>query len=108
MATTLEDVKNNLPPEASNQGWTDVKLQAMVDADTSLNRILMTYWSSRAAATSKLVNVSESGSSRSLADIHKNALDMLRYWTTQAEKEEALEIVPPSQRPISFGRIKRV
>lgn len=108
MVTTLEDVKNNLPPEASTQGWTDPKLQGMVDAGTSLNRIMMTYWSSRAATTAKLVNVSESGSSRSLADIHKNALDMLKYWTDLARREEDAEVVPPSQRPIAFRRITRV
>lgn len=107
MATTLEDVKNNLPPEASTQGWTDEKLQAMVDAETSLNRILMTYWSSRAAATAKFVNVSESGSSRSLSDVHNNALNMLKYWTGRAETEEGVSEAPVA-RTIAFHRAIRV
>ncbi len=107
MATTLEDVQNNLPPEAPTQGWTSEKVQTLVDAGTSLSRIMMTYWSFRAASLSKLVNVSESGSSRSLQDAYKNALDLLNYWTKRATDEEKTE-VDPAVRPIAFRRLKRV
>jgi hypothetical protein len=106
--TPLQDVKDNLPPEASTQGWNDAKIQILLDAQVSLNRIMVTYWSSRAAATVNLVSVSESGSTRSLSDIHKQAVDMLKYWTDLLEKEETVTPEEASIRPIAFQRLRRV
>ncbi len=107
MATSLEEVKNNLPPDAIGEGWDDDKINGLVAEGTSLERIMMTYWSGRAAATSKYVNVSESGSSRSLSDVHKQALDMLKYWTDRANRDET-QAEDPKIRPIAFRRLKRV
>jgi hypothetical protein len=107
MATTLEDVKNNLPPDAVGEGWDDVKITGLVETGDSLARIMMTYWSGRAAAYSKFVTVSESGSTRSLSDVHKQALDMLKYWTDRANREEGI-VDDPRLRSIRFGRMKRV
>lgn len=107
MATSLEEVQNNLPPDATGEGWDEAKINSLVEAGTSLARIMMTYWSGRAAAYSKFVTVSESGSTRSLSDVHKQALDMLKYWTDRSNREEGI-VDDPRQRPISFGRMKRV
>jgi hypothetical protein len=107
MATSLEEVQNNLPPDAIGEGWDETKINGLVAAGTSLARIMMTYWSGRAAAYSKYVNVSESGSSRSLSDVHKQALDMLKYWSDRANREEGITD-DPKLRPIRFGRMKRV
>jgi hypothetical protein len=107
MGTSLDEVKNNLPPDAEGEGWNDAKINGLISDGTSLARVMMTYWSGRAAAYSKFVNVSESGSSRSLSDVYKQALDMLKYWTDRATREESIE-VDPKIRPIAFGRLKRV
>src|SRR5690242_7393543 len=88
MATTLEEVKANLPKDASTLGWDDSKIQPLVDAGISLPRIMMDFWNGRAADTHKLVSVSESGSTRSLSDIYNNAVEMLKYWTQRASSEE--------------------
>lgn len=106
--TPLQDVKDNLPPEASAQGWDDARINTLLEADVSVSRILVTYWSQRAASTVNYVNVSESGSSRSLSDAHKNALDMLKYWTDRAKDEEVITPEEAGVRPIAFRRATRV
>lgn len=106
--TPLQDVKDNLPAEAVTQGWDDEKIQTLLTAQVSVSRILVTYWSQRAAATVNYVNVSESGSSRSLSDAHRNALEMLKYWTARAKDEEVITPEEEGIRPISFNRATRV
>lgn len=108
MATTLAEVKDNLPNFAVNEGWDDAKIQAMIDAQTSLGRIMLTYWQGKAAATSEYVSVSESGSTRSLSDVYNNAVEMMKYWRDVVAKEEAATDDNPGFRRIGFGRITRV
>lgn len=56
--------------------WPDTELSALIDGSTSINKAIATVWRSIAAANSTLVDVSESGSSRSMSQISKNALSM--------------------------------
>jgi hypothetical protein len=63
------------------------------NADAAAARI----WSKVAADTYKLVTVSESGSSRTLSDVHKNALAMSKLYTERAETEE--EVAATNVRP---------
>jgi len=60
--------------------WTDEVLAAIIDSTTSLPAAASQVWTSKAASYSSLVDVSESGSSRKLGDLHKNALGMAAHF----------------------------
>lgn len=85
-------VQNNLPAEAGAAGWDEEKIAALLDSGLSVLQTIREWWSYRASSTASFVSVSESGSSRSLSDIHKQALAMLQYWDKRiAEAEAAAE-----------------
>lgn len=80
---SLEDV-NKLrdligEPDESN-GWTNEKLAEIIDASASVVEAAAKVWTSKAATYATLVDVSESGSSRKLSDLHKNALAMSSHY----------------------------
>lgn len=57
--------------------YTDLELNGRIDlADGALGVVAHAVWIEKAAKYARLVNVSESGSSRSLSDLHRNALAM--------------------------------
>lgn len=103
----VDEVRNNLPKEAEAEGWDDVKISAMLDGGMSVTRIVANWWRYRATQTANFVDVSESGSSRSLSTIHKNAVELRDYWDKKLADEENPPIVETVGR-IAFHRIKRV
>jgi hypothetical protein len=60
--------------------YSDETLGAQIDAATSMEALASSLWQAKAAQYAGLVNVSESGSSRALSDLHKNALAMARSY----------------------------
>lgn len=58
--------------------YDDVALSARLDGAVSTYGLATEIWREKAAAYAALVNVSESGTSRSLSDLHKNALAMAK------------------------------
>lgn len=58
------------------EGYTDEQIGAMIDGGMTLNQIAYRIWNEVAASAATLVDTSESGSSRKLSDLHKNALTM--------------------------------
>ena len=87
-------------PDDAN-GWTDEKLGNLIDASDSLNAVASQIWSRKAAMYATLVDVSESGSSRKLSDLHKNALAMGAFYATQGDGA-----APVTSAPI-VSRIRR-
>lgn len=82
MATAAEIAALRLlvnEPDDSN-GWSDERLEALIDAGDSTNAIASGIWTAKAATFTTLVDVSESGSSRKLSDLHKQALAMATYF----------------------------
>lgn len=66
----VDDTGN--PPE-----YTDLELDGRINlAEGDLSTVARGVWIEKAAKYARLVNVSESGSSRSLSDLHRNALAM--------------------------------
>lgn len=60
---------------------TDEVLSAMIDEDGSnLNRTASRIHGFEAVRLSRLVNTSESGSSRAMGDLYKNALALSKYY----------------------------
>lgn len=56
--------------------YSDQEISARLDAAVSKQALAAEIWMEKAAKYASLVNVSESGSSRNLSDLHKNALAM--------------------------------
>jgi hypothetical protein len=58
--------------------YDDLALGRRLDAALSSQALAQEIWLEKAAKYASLVNVSESGSSRSMSDLHKNALAMAK------------------------------
>lgn len=107
-AADIMIVQDNLPAEALAEGWDEAKITVLLDSPMSTSRVIRQWWSYRASSTAAFVNVSESGSSRSLSDIHRQALEMLKYWDGRIAEEEAPEPPVQSDGRIAFHRLRRV
>lgn len=97
---TLRDLVGE--PDETN-GWTDEKLGELIDSSESMMLAASKVWASKAATYATLVDVSESGSSRKLSDLHKNALAMAGYFS---KAHEATIPVPVAAGPV-ISRIRR-
>ena len=75
--------------EPDETTYTDADLSAVLDSATSVNSAAASIWTQKAAASAALVNVSESGSSRSLGDLQKNALAMAAQFRQAAEADQS-------------------
>ncbi len=58
--------------------YDDSSIGTRLDAATSPESLAKEIWLEKAAKYASLVNVTESGSSRSMSDLHKNALAMAK------------------------------
>lgn len=89
--------------EPTEDSYNDVVLSERLDAVSGdLDRLAYAIWTEKAAAYSALVDVSESGSSRKLGDLHKNALAM-----REAIGARVSEADSPTQTGVRIGRIVR-
>lgn len=80
--------------------YTDEVLSDRIDAaEGDLNGLASSIWREKAAHYSTLVDVSESGSSRKLSDLHKNALAMAASFGGQA--------APAASSGVRFSRLTR-
>lgn len=61
-------------------GWTDERLSELLSGNDTINGAAAAGWGIKAGEYAELVNVSESGSSRSLGDLQKKALEMAGYY----------------------------
>ncbi len=60
------------------QPYSDLQLSNRIDAAASREALAAEIWREKAASYASLVNVTESGSSRSMSDLHKNAIAMAK------------------------------
>lgn len=99
MAATDEDVIY-LKTLIGETTLSDEQLKIIMDANlnengsVNFNRSAASVWGSKAAEAASLVNVSESGSSRSLSDLHKNALAMQKSF----EAKDVAAVVEVTRR----------
>lgn len=94
---------------ASMEGFDDEGIGAKLDSGLTMASIASSFWRAKAAATSSLVSVSESGSTRDLGSIHKNAIAMMEYWDKQVEKERQIEDgESPKRTRVRFHRTTRI
>lgn len=103
--TDIASVKSNLPADCGTQfGWTDERIAAVLDAvNLSVPQTVRQFWVERVTNTHEFMDINESGSGRTLSQVHANAKEMLAYW----DKRVAAEGVVTLKRPITFGAIDR-
>ena len=93
----------------ATEGFDESGIGAKLDAGLTIASIASSFWRYKAAATSELVSVSESGSTRDLGSLHKNAIAMMEYWDKQVEKERAIaDGEAPKRTRIRFHRTTRI
>lgn len=90
MATADEVVQlRSLVAEPDETTFTDAELSDIFDGAASMNAAAADIWRRKAARSASLVNVAESGSSRSLGDLTKQALTMAEQFSALQEQESA-------------------
>jgi hypothetical protein len=81
-----------------NGGWDDESLAAVIDSTESMNAAAARVWSIKAGRYATLVDVTESGSSRKLGDLRKNAAAMADYYAGLDVPEAAAAAGPVINR----------
>lgn len=80
-AANIERLRSFVDEPIETDDWPDIKLGSFIDdAADDLMAAAAEVWAAKASAYASLVNVSESGSSRSLGNLMDNALKMSSYY----------------------------
>lgn len=100
-----------LLPSADNQTtlgveWDDATVGTVYDLEQTVTKTVRAYWNSVLANTAMYMDVSESGSSRTLSQPWRNAWEMVQRWDRLVTEEETKNIRDVTGS-IRFGRIKR-
>lgn len=86
LVAVVRDLANE--PDA-NGAFSDAKLIGILnDNDLDVNLAASEVWSQKASKLADLVDVSESGSSRKLGDLYKQALAMAEHYAGVSKAEE--------------------
>lgn len=104
MATAAEvlELRDYINEPDDSNGWSDTKLSGYIDRYDSALAAAARVWSVKASEFSSLVDVSESGSSRKLSDLYKNATSMAAHYSGL----NGGGVVAPSDSPV-VSRIRR-
>ena len=89
MATTAQiaEEREYIAEPGIENGWTDDRIAAYIDREGGdLYLAASAIWTAKAARYASLVNVSESGSSRSLGQLIDNANKMAAAYKAKAEQ----------------------
>jgi hypothetical protein len=90
----VADVRR-MADEPTTDPWTDEAISALVDELGTTTAAAARIWQTKAGQYAKLVNTSESGSSRAMGDLYKNALAMAKYYEGQGKPDPAAETTYP-------------
>lgn len=103
VTVTAEDIQH-VRTYADETTLTDPEVAALIAANSdedgtlNLDRAVAAAWRRKAASYARMMDVSESGSSRKMSDLHKNALAMAGTYDKRA--------LPPV--PVAVGPVVRV
>lgn len=76
--------------------YTDEALDLLIDAaNGDTDEVAGAIWGQKAASFSTLVDISESGSSRKMGDLYKNAMAMANFYSGKAKADDP---VPAANR----------
>jgi adenine-specific DNA methylase len=76
----IAEVREYIAEAGIANGWTDARIEEYIDREADLYLAASAIWSSKAATYASLVNVSESGSSRSMGSLIDNAIKMAKLY----------------------------
>ena len=102
---SIDQVKNNLPDDPG-EGWSDTAIDALLDSGLSVTKVTLAFWTGRVAKYSTLVDVSESGSSRQLSTLFRQAKEAYDMWLEKSKLED--NPTPTTRFRIGFHKLKRV
>lgn len=105
MASESDVARVKLLLEGVDDVWDDTKIESVLDSAGSVAKTMQAFWQAKVNATYRLVDVQESGSSRSLSTAYRNAQEQLQRWDAEVVKEAQEVADPPSG--IRIGRITR-
>jgi hypothetical protein len=86
--------------DPTNYRFTDQDLSNTIDTAGSVNKAALFLWEAKSAESSELHNVSESGSTRAMGEVFKNAQAMAAYFKGKVDVE-----TPPE--PVRRGSVTR-
>jgi len=99
---SIQELRDLIAEPDDTNGWTDERLGEILDArDEDVRASAGHVWTVKASTYASLVDVSESGSSRKLSDLHRNALVMAGMFeetsteTNVARRPRISQIVRP-------------
>lgn len=87
--------------------WDDATVSQVFDLNATVSKTVRAYWNAVLANTAMYMDVSESGSSRTLSQPWRNAWEMVQRWDRLVTEEEAKDKRDVTGS-VTFGRIKRV
>ena len=102
----IDIVKDLFPAEEAI--WDDEKIGRYLDAGKTGPEILQAFWEGKAASLHSMIDISESGSSRSLSRLYDNAIRLAEYWGNRVRSDKEDLEKDEDDRPTTFGRITRV
>lgn len=102
----IDQVKANIPEDASEDNWDDTFIGSMLDSGLSVTKVTLAFWSSRVAKLSMVVDVSESGSSRQLSNLFNQAKAVYDLWLEKSKLEDNPIVTTRSR--IAFHKATRV
>lgn len=85
----IQEVQDMLGPDAEENGFDANRIEELLDAGRTASWIAASYWEKRYAATSNMIDISESGSSRGLSAVTRNAKDLAALYRSRADQEVA-------------------
>lgn len=83
--------------------WDEAKIGQTLDAVGSVAKTMRAFWSAKVNATYQLLDISESGSSRSMSNIYRNAMEQRTYWDGKVAEDEV-----NAADPVKGARIHRI
>lgn len=84
-ADQIAEVREYIAEPGIDNGWTDERIGQYIDRETDLYLAASAIWTAKAARYASLVNVSESGSSRSLGSLIDNANKMALAYKAKSD-----------------------
>lgn len=103
MATVEQIAKLRLlVAEPTEVTYTEESLETRIDEAASMDHAALAIWEEKAAARADLVNISEAGSSRSMAQAHANALLMIKLF-----QNKIAEVMAVAGSGVFVGRLTR-
>lgn len=105
-ADQIAEVRDYIAEPTDDNGWTDLRVGQYIDRESDDTYLAASaIWSAKAANYAHLVNVSESGSSRSMGSLLDNALKMAAEYRRKSDAAGGVD--DPNSQPIILTRLTR-